>query len=332
MKDTTPKIGTFPESTPIVVSQTGNGDFKSIAKAVEHAKPGATIRIKSGFYEEAVVISKPLALLGDPEGLVVLAHSDFASFTVKSTELKIAHLALVSGLQSPSLDIRASKVELKDSVLWALDTSLKKFNPSLLPARGIVESSFLGASMKYSIPIRLIIANLLGSNKYGLGGSRSSGTEEGSTLEPFGSPDVILTKESSFSAANSFIGLASLVARDQSVMSFADCRFDSVSLMSWAAEALNFFGCEFFGKAAQPHVHITREEIIESARENRHQPDRFKLERDASLRLRVQEWASRPKAESASAENEYKCSVTSEQTAAPEKCCAPAQNFCSAAS
>ena len=337
MKETTLKVGTISESTPIIVSQTGNGDFKSITKAVEHAKPGAIIKIKSGFYEEAVVISKPLALVGDPEGLVVIANSDFAALTVKSTELKLAYLALVSGLQTPAIDIRASKVELEQSILWALDASLKKFNPCLLPARGIVGNSFLGLSMKNSLPIRLMIANLLSSSKNGLGGLRSSGPGEAGPghLESISSPDVALSRESSFSASNSFIGLASLVAWEQSVMSFFDCRFDYASLFAWGAAALSLSGCDVFGEAGQPRVHIAGEggeKINELAK--RHEPDQFKRERDASLQLRVQEWAARHQSDSTEAsENAVRRSAAphpDRRSGGVVESCANAQHFCGA--
>ena len=290
--DTTLKVEV--KDQPIVVSQTGNGDYKSIAKAVERAWPGATIKIKSGYYEEALVISKPLSLIGDPEGLVIITNSDFSLLTVSSTELKLAHLALVSGLQMPSLDIRASTVDFRESILWTLDIFLKKINPSLMPARALAGESFLGESLRNSIPIRMMIADLLDRQSAGGLAAQENGP---STNEQPGSaqsapPDVLLSRRSRFNAANSFIGLAHIVANERSTMAFSDCRFDYASLTSWEIGALSLAGCDLFGEAGRPRVCLQEGDLPAPPVPKPREPDLLKREREAILRLRVQKWAA----------------------------------------
>lgn len=247
---------------PIVVSQTGDGDFKSISKAVEAAEPGSTIYIKSGFYEEAIVVSKPLSLIGDPNGLAVITNSNFALLTVLSTELKMAHLALVSGMRLPSVKIVDSIVHFNDSILWALDTFLKDSNPSLLPARALVDESFLGASMRNSIAIGSMIADLLGFSKrepdgllppsghYAALGRRRENSapaeaerEKASATVSAPLSDVLVRNGSELNVRDSFIGMAGFVARERSSMSFASSRLDYAALTSLEKSEATFCAC-----------------------------------------------------------------------------------------
>src|ERR1051325_8378252 len=47
----------------IVVSPRSDG--KAIAPALEEARPGCTIRLRSGLYKEIIAISKPISLAGE---------------------------------------------------------------------------------------------------------------------------------------------------------------------------------------------------------------------------------------------------------------------------
>jgi beta-lactamase regulating signal transducer with metallopeptidase domain len=49
---------------PFTVAKDGSAPFDSIAKAIEAAKEGATVRIGPGVYEEALTLSRPLTLEG----------------------------------------------------------------------------------------------------------------------------------------------------------------------------------------------------------------------------------------------------------------------------
>lgn len=48
------------------------GCFSSIQKAIDAAAPYDTIRVRSGEYDEGVIISKPLFLIGDEHGSTII--------------------------------------------------------------------------------------------------------------------------------------------------------------------------------------------------------------------------------------------------------------------
>lgn len=52
----------------IVVDAGGSGDFQTIQAAVNNADPGDSIRVLAGVYEEAVVIDRPVTLVGNSGG------------------------------------------------------------------------------------------------------------------------------------------------------------------------------------------------------------------------------------------------------------------------
>ncbi len=59
--------------TALIVSQDGSGAYKSVAEAVQAAKPGDTIYIKPGFYCEKLVITTPgLKLVGENPATTVI--------------------------------------------------------------------------------------------------------------------------------------------------------------------------------------------------------------------------------------------------------------------
>ena len=55
----------------IVVSVSGDGNFKSIQAAIDVAQPGALIRVAAGTYRENIAIDKPIELVGLPEILAL---------------------------------------------------------------------------------------------------------------------------------------------------------------------------------------------------------------------------------------------------------------------
>ncbi len=52
----------------LVVAKIGSANYRNIAQAIKNAQPGTRILVRPGFYQESLVIDKPLEILGD--GLV----------------------------------------------------------------------------------------------------------------------------------------------------------------------------------------------------------------------------------------------------------------------
>ena len=275
-------------TTKIVVSQTGGGDFKSIAQAIREAEPGSDIHIRSGYYEEALNISKPLTLRGDPNELAVIANSNFAVLRVRNTQVSIHNLALVSGLRMPSLEFDGAHVRMHDSILWALDTFLKRSNPSLMPARALVGESFLGACLRNLFPIEEILTDLLRLAERAPEGFPQPVRGEPNPVPHLNEPpDVVLKAASRFMAANSFIGMASFLARDRCRVEFSDSRLDYASVTSTHDSDVVLSGCDRYGEPWKPRVLIRRGPFPDSFEEIHPSPNPVKREMEASLLLRV---------------------------------------------
>jgi len=271
----------------LVVSQTGGGEFKSIARAIAQAKPGATIRIGSGFYEEALVINKPLTLIGDATGLPVITSSDFAVLTVRSAKVTLENIALVSGLRTPSIEIASATVEFNASILWALDTFLKRTTPSLIPARALVAESFLGDCMRNWISIASVIGDLLQPFDFAREGPPRSAGRELSAPPQNQPPDVLLNSGACFAGANSVIGMASFVGNERSTVSFSNCRLDYTSVTSCGGSEVLLSGCERFGDPWKPRVYIQRGGCRETFSQMNAALDLAKREMEAVVRLQI---------------------------------------------
>ena len=275
----------------LVVSQTGGGDFKSIARAIEHASPGAVIMVKSGFYEESLHISKPLTLIGDEGGLTIVTNSNLAVLSILSAEVKLVNMVLVSGMRSPSIDMQSAELEFNNSILWALDTFLKQVNPSLIPARALVGNSFLGACMRMAFPLAALISDLLRPAE---GGPEDDSRETAESLPPpkHFPPDVVLTNGSRFSGNNSFIATARFAGCESSTVSFTDCRLDAAAVTSSEDSAVLLSGCDRFGEPWKPRIYIRRGHFADTNSQIHPTPDPVKRELEASLLLRVNSWAA----------------------------------------
>ena len=49
----------------IIVGASGNGDYTSIAEAIQNAQPQTEILVRPGLYRERIVIDKPLKIIGE---------------------------------------------------------------------------------------------------------------------------------------------------------------------------------------------------------------------------------------------------------------------------
>ncbi len=79
----------------LVVDALHRGDFTTIADAIREARSGHRILIKPGLYTEALVIDKPLELLGDGRpGEVVVQAKDAHVILFRTTMGRIVNLSL----------------------------------------------------------------------------------------------------------------------------------------------------------------------------------------------------------------------------------------------
>lgn len=61
----------------LVVSKLGRGDFTSISRAVENARPGDRILVEPGLYAEGLILDRPVEIIGDgPRAEIVVDSSD----------------------------------------------------------------------------------------------------------------------------------------------------------------------------------------------------------------------------------------------------------------
>jgi F-box protein 11 len=82
-----------PTLTPIIVSQWGDGDYRTISAAIENARSGSRIVVRPGVYTEGLLINKPLAIAGDGSATDIIIESTKADCILMATDS-----ALVRGL------------------------------------------------------------------------------------------------------------------------------------------------------------------------------------------------------------------------------------------
>jgi parallel beta-helix repeat protein len=81
----------------VVVSPTGKDDYATIGEAIDAVEPDTPIFIKPGVYKEAVVIDKPVALIGEGEvSEIRIESSDADCVTIKTTQAVVHGLTLRS--------------------------------------------------------------------------------------------------------------------------------------------------------------------------------------------------------------------------------------------
>jgi len=105
----------------LTVSKAGNGDFKTINEALVAAVPGARIQIKAGVYEEPLIITKPVSLIGDKESLVVIHHPDFTAMKIENTQVILQDLAIGTSLSRGCMDAAGSSIEMRNCAVAPTD-------------------------------------------------------------------------------------------------------------------------------------------------------------------------------------------------------------------
>jgi F-box protein 11 len=73
----------------------GRGDFTTVAAAIKAAKPGDRILVRPGLYDEALVVDKPLEILGDgPVSDIEIRARDASVVTFQASIGRVANLTL----------------------------------------------------------------------------------------------------------------------------------------------------------------------------------------------------------------------------------------------
>ncbi len=57
----------------LIVDKNGDGNFKTIQEAVNHAQSGSTVYVKKGVYSEIIVIKKQISLVGEDKDSTLIS-------------------------------------------------------------------------------------------------------------------------------------------------------------------------------------------------------------------------------------------------------------------
>jgi parallel beta-helix repeat protein len=103
--------------THVVDAFPGRGDFTTVSAAIEAAQPGDRIVVRPGLYEEALVMGKPLEIVGDgPAADTVIRARDAHVLLFQASVGRVANLTLrqAGGEQSwYGVDIAQGRLELE---------------------------------------------------------------------------------------------------------------------------------------------------------------------------------------------------------------------------
>jgi nitrous oxidase accessory protein NosD len=82
-------------STVIVSPQKNEGDYQTIADAIKNVIPDSTIQVRPGHYKEAIVLSKPLKILGDgPADKIVIDSPSANCVRMETAQAEVRGLTL----------------------------------------------------------------------------------------------------------------------------------------------------------------------------------------------------------------------------------------------
>jgi F-box protein 11 len=93
------------------------GDFTTISEAIEKSDPGTKIIVQPGFYQEGLVINKPLEIIGEgAPGEVVVQASNKNVLKFQTTMGRVINLTLrqIGGGEWFGVDIAQGRLELED--------------------------------------------------------------------------------------------------------------------------------------------------------------------------------------------------------------------------
>ncbi|MEH1799008.1 MAG: right-handed parallel beta-helix repeat-containing protein [Nostoc sp.] len=74
-----------------IVSQHGNGDYGTISEAIASVPPGSRILVQPGFYNEGLIINKPLEIIGEGAIADIIIESHSSSCILMQTKYALVH-------------------------------------------------------------------------------------------------------------------------------------------------------------------------------------------------------------------------------------------------
>ncbi len=104
----------------LIVSQLGQGHYRSISEAIRSAQSGTRILVQPGIYNEGLVIDKPLEIIGDGAAADIIIESTESACILMQTDsatvrgLTLRHRAVQEGQEYYAVDIPQGQLVLKD--------------------------------------------------------------------------------------------------------------------------------------------------------------------------------------------------------------------------
>jgi F-box protein 11 len=91
------------------------GDFAAVGEAIQAAKPGDRILVRPGLYEEALIVNKPLEIIGDgPVEDIVIRARDASVLTFQASIGRVANLTLRQvGEEVMGVSIQQGRLDLE---------------------------------------------------------------------------------------------------------------------------------------------------------------------------------------------------------------------------
>ena len=95
-----PIFATNSKLDEIVVSSDGNGQYRTISKAINQVRPGGRIRVQSGVYNESLKISKNVEIIGTSINDSIIRSSNEGCIQVFAQNVRIENFGLENASQN----------------------------------------------------------------------------------------------------------------------------------------------------------------------------------------------------------------------------------------
>jgi len=160
-----------------IVDVSGKGHHRTIAEAIEVATPGERILVKPGLYEESIVLSKVLELVGDGrQDDVVVQCAKTSCLSFRTTLGRVSNITFrqIGATDEPCIDIGQGRLELETC--------------------GVSSQSAAGIAIRSGADPRIRYCNIHDNKKAGMAiSSDGVGTIEENTLFHNGQAGVEIT-------------------------------------------------------------------------------------------------------------------------------------------
>jgi hypothetical protein len=104
-----------PTQPTLIVSQQAGGDYTTITAAIANAEPGSRIYIRPGTYQEGIIITKPLELIGDgPTAEIIVESIGLQCLQMKTDYARVRGLTLRERAGPIAVDIAQGRLIMED--------------------------------------------------------------------------------------------------------------------------------------------------------------------------------------------------------------------------